>query len=621
MDRNLEFDFRINDAQFVERIKKMQNMVEVLENKIKSLNNPAASSASSNNFKTSAIAAGVAFGNAAYDIIKRGAGLIVSGTKDIVEQGLKATKIQAQYNVLTKGNGDKLYKDVTDYVRKTVFGPELYKEATTMLGYGIKQAQIMPLMRQFGDISMGDTEKFHGLAYAFSQIQSFGKLRGQERMQLVNAGMPLEELAKGMGLTVKQMDAYQKEGKISAKMVADSIKKMTEPGGLFYNMMETIRNTPYGRMAELGGNVDLFKQQLGEKIIKTKGFNNFMDSIDKLVNKSPKFMNKLTEFFDKGFNQLSILINRFGNWVESGGLDKVINGFNLLADNLDIIIGSLAGIKALNIGKNLLGGISASGILPVAVSEIAAPVITALAVAFGLKKGADYLADENYDRKGNYIRGPLGKIGERLSNFYNYGEFTAQSESERKTNEDNYNRFEKAKTLLIGAASAYKGGFESGAYPALNPSNVSGLLLNDEIRKDKTSIAVYNAIMNNRRRTGIDYSIIPDILSNENIIKTAAEGKDLIKPIDDLIQELTKNKTNVKTTGGTADKKDVDIMSAQVKGIQPKNFYITINGGLIHDFKNIFETTPTDKQYIDKIVPKVAEAIVETLHVSQRMSK
>lgn len=174
--------------------------------------------------------------------------------------------------VLLRGNKKRAKELVAELQQKGAETPFEFKDlsqtVTTMLSFGAAtEKNVIKKMMMLGDIAQGDAQKLQQVAYAFSQISAFGKLRGQERMQLVNAGVPLEEMAKNMGMTLKKMDKLQSKGLITASMVEKSLMKMTQKGGLFYNMMIEKSKTFSGLTSTLKDNFNLTTAAIGEGML------------------------------------------------------------------------------------------------------------------------------------------------------------------------------------------------------------------------------------------------------------------------------------------------------------------------------------------------------------------
>lgn len=137
--------------------------------------------------------------------------------------------------------------------------------AQTMLGFNIEASKVIPTLKQIGDISMGDAQRFQSLTLAFSQMSATGRLMGQDLLQMINAGFnPLTEMSRKTGKSLAQLKDEMSAGAISADMVADAFKSATDEGGKFHGMLEAQSKSIKGAMSNLEGAVDDIMNAIGE---------------------------------------------------------------------------------------------------------------------------------------------------------------------------------------------------------------------------------------------------------------------------------------------------------------------------------------------------------------------
>lgn len=181
--------------------------------------------------------------------------------------------------------GKEMFKAITDFATSTpLLEKDLANGAKTLLGFNIEAEKVIPYLKQIGDVSMGDSQKFQSLTLAFAQIQSTGKLMGQDLLQLINAGFnPLGEIARTTGKSISELKQEMSDGKISAEMVADAFASATSEGGKFNGMLESQAKTLAGASSNLEGAIQKFENSIGEKLEPTlvefvnKGYDTFND--------------------------------------------------------------------------------------------------------------------------------------------------------------------------------------------------------------------------------------------------------------------------------------------------------------------------------------------------------
>lgn len=163
--------------------------------------------------------------------------------------------------------GRELFGDIRSFAVNTpMMMQDLAKGAQTLLGFNIEAEKVMPILRQIGDISMGDAQKFNSLTLAFAQMSSTGKLMGQDLLQMINAGFnPLTVISEKTGKSIGQLKDEMSAGKITVEMVADAFETATAEGGKFHGMLEKQSKGLKGAMSNLEGAWEDALNEMGEK--------------------------------------------------------------------------------------------------------------------------------------------------------------------------------------------------------------------------------------------------------------------------------------------------------------------------------------------------------------------
>lgn len=163
--------------------------------------------------------------------------------------------------------GRELFGDIRSFAVNTpMMVQDLAKGAQTLLGFNIEAEKVMPILRQIGDISMGDAQKFNSLTLAYAQMSSTGKLMGQDLLQMINAGFnPLTVISEKTGKSIGELKDEMSAGKITVEMVADAFESATAEGGKFHGMLEKQSKGLKGAMSNLEGAWEDALNEMGEK--------------------------------------------------------------------------------------------------------------------------------------------------------------------------------------------------------------------------------------------------------------------------------------------------------------------------------------------------------------------
>ena len=210
--------------------------------------------------------------------IKTGTKLTLGVTTPLVGLGIMAVKSAAkfeQYQVAFKtmlGSGDKARKmlgDLKTFAAKTPLQlSDLAQGAQTMLAFNISAEKILPNLKMLGDVALGDAEKLKSLTLSFSQVQSKGRLQGDDLRQMINVGFnPLQIIAEKTGLSMGYLQEAMSAGAISADMVTHAFKVATSEGGKFFNALKDQSLTTTGSISTLLDNIESMAAAFGELLL------------------------------------------------------------------------------------------------------------------------------------------------------------------------------------------------------------------------------------------------------------------------------------------------------------------------------------------------------------------
>lgn len=182
-----------------------------------------------------------------------------------VKYNAELESYNANLTTLLGGNkkqAEELLQTLKETAKTTPYETsQLVKATQTMMAFGISAKDAQKYLNQIGDISMGNAEKLSGLTLAFSQVQSAGRLTGQDLLQMINQGFnPLNIISKETGESMASLKERMSQGGISAQEVAKAFEIATSKGGLFYKGMEKGSKTTEGRISTLK---DSFKEMTG----------------------------------------------------------------------------------------------------------------------------------------------------------------------------------------------------------------------------------------------------------------------------------------------------------------------------------------------------------------------
>jgi len=172
-----------------------------------------------------------------------------------ISKGAEMEMMETNFGVMT-GSSEKARKMLAELRKESVASPlgmgDFAKSAQTLMQFGVSAQKVVGYTKQLSEISMGDPERFQSLSLAFAQIQSAGRLMGQDLLQLVNAGFnPLQQISGKTGESMVALKERMEEGKISFNEIEAAFTAATSKGGRFYQMNITASATFAGAIARI----------------------------------------------------------------------------------------------------------------------------------------------------------------------------------------------------------------------------------------------------------------------------------------------------------------------------------------------------------------------------------
>ena len=200
---------------------------------------------------------------------------IGAGLSYLAKTGLDAAmsmeSLTAQFTVMT-GSAERasaVIEEIADFAVHTPFTKlGLADAGKTLMAFGIEGQKIVPTLRMLGDVAGADQNKLKSLALVFGQIQSTGKLMGQDLLQLINQGFnPLNVISEQTGISMSKLKDAMSQGAISADMVTAAFQAATSEGGLFFGNLEAQSQTLQGRLSTLQDNFQTALQNMAEAFL------------------------------------------------------------------------------------------------------------------------------------------------------------------------------------------------------------------------------------------------------------------------------------------------------------------------------------------------------------------
>ena len=142
------------------------------------------------------------------------AGSIMSATGEIEQ-------FRVNLNALVKDKSlvDAMVASIEGFASRTAFAnSSIFEVAQNLVAARVPLQNLLPTLQMLGDVSLGNAEKFSGIATAWTQIISKGKITAEEINQIAERGVSVWAiLAEETGKSVPELQKLAETGKLTVQ--------------------------------------------------------------------------------------------------------------------------------------------------------------------------------------------------------------------------------------------------------------------------------------------------------------------------------------------------------------------------------------------------------------------
>lgn len=222
-----------------------------------------------------------------------------------------------------KSQADEIFNKTVQLAIKSPYKiRELVSFTKQLAAYRIESNKLYDTTKRLADVSAGLGVNMGRLILAYGQVKAAAYLRGMEVRQFTEAGINLYgelqryfEEEKGKAYTTAQIVDMISKRKVTFEDIENIFKRLTESGGLFYNMQEIQAETLKGKISNLQDSIDIMLNSIG----------------------------KANEDTLKGsIDSIKVLIDNWETVVEVAKTFGVVVGSLLLAPKIKAVVGLLS---------------------------------------------------------------------------------------------------------------------------------------------------------------------------------------------------------------------------------------------------------------------------------------
>ncbi len=203
----------------------------------------------------------------------------------------------------SKAKADRLQSDIVSMAAKTPFSlQEVAQGVKQLLAFQESQESVIDTTKRLGDISAGLSVPIGRLIMAYGQVRAKGRLMGDDLRQFTEAGIPMiAELAKHFGVTQDKINDMVSAGKVGFEDVRAVLLKLTDEGGMFFNLMEKQSKSLTGMVSNLGDAWERMLNQIGE-------------SNEEVLAGSIQMLTNLVENYQRVIDALKVIAISYGTY-------------------------------------------------------------------------------------------------------------------------------------------------------------------------------------------------------------------------------------------------------------------------------------------------------------------
>ena len=238
----------------------------------------------------------VAAGNMIADFAKKAASELGKVVQSGVDYNASMESYLTNFKVML-GNEELAATKLSELRKMAASTPFALSDLTdgtqTLLQFGIAADDATGVLKQLGDISLGNADKLQTLVRAYGKMSSAQKVTLENVNMMIDAGFnPLNQICDATGESMSDLYKRISDGRVSFEELQYAVQAATSEGGQFYNGMLEASQTFSGRMSTLQDNVAALTGELtsglfaalGDLVVKlNEVVTSFLDSDEKMA--------------------------------------------------------------------------------------------------------------------------------------------------------------------------------------------------------------------------------------------------------------------------------------------------------------------------------------------------
>ena len=186
----------------------------------------------------------------------------------IVQVRSEMQKLEVAFTTMlgSKEKSDALMAQMVELAATTPFDLQTVADgARRLLAYGESAERVTDDLTRLGNIAAGLSQPLTDLVYLYGTTMTQGRLYTQDFNQFTGRGIPMvRELAAVLGVAESEVRGLVEAGRIGFPEVQQVIRRLTDEGGMFYNLMAEQSKTIGGQLSNLGDSISMMFNEIGQ---------------------------------------------------------------------------------------------------------------------------------------------------------------------------------------------------------------------------------------------------------------------------------------------------------------------------------------------------------------------
>nr|DAE44295.1 MAG TPA: tail tape measure protein [Caudoviricetes sp.] len=420
----------------------------------------------------------VAAGNLIADFAKKAASALESVVKSGISYNAGMESYLTNFKVML--GDEQLAAEKLEEIRKMAASTpftlsDLTDGTQTLLQFGIAADDTTGVLKQLGDISLGNADKLQTLVRAYGKMSSAQKVTLENVNMMIDAGFnPLNQICDATGESMSDLYKRISDGKVGFDELASAVNAATSEGGQFYNGMLEASQTVNGRLSTLQDNISALVGKLTEDL-----FTAFGDIIGKGNELVVTFLDD-----DEKMRQLKETIGIATAVVAAAGAaflsyKGAVTATTVVTTAQTAATAALAamhkaeesGVKGLAVAQAGLNAVMKANPIGLVVS-LAAALVTGLVTAYNTSETFRNVVNHAFQSVANTAKSAIGgaigwldqlsyKLNHALgkdgySSFNTYDDYKADKDAQKDAETSNANRDQRHKAAQSGEGISNK---------------------------------------------------------------------------------------------------------------------------------------------------------------------